>query len=80
MMDVVTDDKERKARAEKRRRTMTVRFTTLDDETDPWPIRGAEAISLVTQITRDVWSLSGQPSPQYERKNMPVRCIPHLEE
>lgn len=80
MMVIANNDKERKDRAKKRRQTMTVRFTTLDDESDPWPVRGPEAISLVTQITRDVWSLAGRPWPKYKRKDMPVRCIPHLED
>ena len=42
-------EKERKARAEKRRLTMKIRFTTLDDDSDPWPVRGVEAISLAAQ-------------------------------
>lgn len=73
-------DAERKIRADERRRRMKIRFTTLDDETDPWPTRGVEAISLVTQITRSAWNLAGKPWPQYERENMPVTCIPHLED
>jgi hypothetical protein len=71
---------ERKKRADKRRKTMKVRFTTLDDETDPWPVYGVEGISLVTRLTRDTWNLARKPWPAYDREHMPVRCLPHLED
>lgn len=60
-------------RAEKRRRNMTVRFTTLDDETDPWPVFGLEAMSLASQITRQVWEIAGLPIPNYRRSEIPIR-------
>lgn len=78
---LMTDrEAEREARANERRRTMKIRFTTLDDETDPWPVYGVEAISLVTRLTRDAWNLARKPWPTYDRKHMPLRCLPHLED
>jgi len=73
-------EEERRQRAEHRRKTMKIRFTTLDDQTDPWPVFGADGISLVTQITRDVWNLAGRPWPEYDRADMPVKLLPHLED
>lgn len=70
----------RNARAQERRSRILVRRTTLDDDSDPWPVRGVEAISLVTRITRDVWNLSGKTWPSYDRKHIPIRSVPHLED
>jgi hypothetical protein len=59
---------------------MNIRFTTLDDETDPWPVYGVEGISLTTRLTRDAWNLARMSWPSYDRENMPVRYLPHLED
>ncbi len=66
----------RRRRAEARRARMTIRRTTIDDDSDPHPVYGAEAISLTTQLSRMAWSLSGRPFPQYTRAEMPVRFVP----
>ena len=60
----------RKARA-------TLRRTSLhapDDGSDA--VRGEEALSLVTQLTREGWSLAGLPFPDYDRSSIPVRFVP----
>ena len=66
-------DIERKARADERRKRMKVRFTTLDDQSDPWPIFGADAVDLAADLTRQVWALSGRPFPNYRRSEIPIR-------
>jgi len=71
---------EREMRAERRRQNAKVRWTSLDDQTDPWPVRGTEGLSLVTQITRDVWNLAKKPWPNYKRADLPIRFLPHLED
>ena len=68
---------ERRARAEARRRTMVLRKTTLHQaEDEEHPLRGAEAISLLSQLTRMAWSMSGRPRPAQDRSEMQVRFIP----
>jgi hypothetical protein len=47
-----------------------------DVEPDLSPVHGAEAISLVTQLTRESWSLSGRPWPRYARSETPYRFVP----
>lgn len=47
-----------------------------DVEPDLSPVYGAEAISLVTQLTRESWSLSGRAWPQYVRSETPYRFVP----
>lgn len=71
---------ERQKRAEMRRQSATIRFTSLDDPTDPWPVRGSDGLSLVTQITRDVWNLAKKPWPNYRRAELPINFLPHLED
>jgi len=66
-------DIERKARADERRKRVKVRFTTLDDQSDPWPIFGADAVDLAADLTRQVWALSGRPFPNYRRSEIPIR-------
>lgn len=58
---------------------MTLRKTTLADDTDPSPVFGAEAISLVTQLTRSCWALAapdGSAMDAVPRDQMPVRFVP----
>jgi lipopolysaccharide export system permease protein len=38
--------------------------------------QGGEALSLVTQLTREGWSLSGRAWPPYERHETPYRFVP----
>lgn len=56
-------DQERELRAAERRGRAVIRRVSLKDDTpDPDAIQGADAISLVTQLTRASWSLSGRPN------------------
>jgi len=68
-------DDERKKRAEERRKTMKIRFTTLDDQTDPWPVFGTAGVQLAAAITRQIWSFSGREVPTYERSEIPMRFV-----
>ena len=70
---MIDSDKEREKRADERRKRMKIRVTTLDDQSDPWPIFGAEAIDLAAQITTQIWELSGRSFPTYRRSEIPVR-------
>lgn len=68
---------DRRLRAEERRRRAVLQRAPLGEvEPDLDPISGAEAISLVTQLTRESWSLSGRPWPQYSRADTPYRFVP----
>jgi hypothetical protein len=73
-------DIDRQARAEERRKRATLRLTRLssedDDEVDPHPIYGDEAVSLLTRLTREGWSLAGRDQPTYARHEIPCRCVP----
>lgn len=70
-------DTERRLRAERRReRAVLHRLRLGETEPDLSPIRGVEAISLVTQLTRESWSLSGRPWPEYSRAETPYRFVP----
>lgn len=67
----------RKLRAEERRKRAVIsrsRWNSL--EPDLFPVRGVEAISLVTNLTRDSWSLSRLHWPDYKRKDTPYRFVP----
>jgi len=55
---------------------MVLRKAALTDvEEDLSPISGADALSLVTLLTRESWSLSGYPFPTYSRGEIPVRFV-----
>lgn len=70
-------DIERRQRAEQRRQRATIHRARLGEiEPDPHPIRGVEAISLLTRLTRESWALSGRPWPDYKRENTPYRFVP----
>lgn len=70
-------DAERSARAERRRERATIHRGRLGSaERDLGAVRGAEAVSLVAQLTREGWSESGQPMPAYRRPDIPVRFVP----
>ena len=70
-------DDARRQRAAARRLIVTLRRSALGDDADSLPIRGAAAISLVAQLTRVAWSLSGRPFPRYARSETPYVFAPH---
>ena len=45
-------------------------------EQDLHPVRGEEAISLLTRLTEEIWSISGLPRPTYSRTQIPCRFLP----
>jgi hypothetical protein len=56
---------------------VTLRKTRLQArEEDPSPVTGEEAVSLVSRLTREAWSLAGMPEPTYTRRETPYRFIP----
>jgi len=55
---------------------MTVRKTDLADDIDPAPVRGEEALSLVTQLSREGWALAALDEPVYSRRETRVRFVP----
>jgi hypothetical protein len=70
------DDDERRARAAARRLRAVLRKSTLQArEHDFDPIHGPSALSLVTRLTDESWSLSGLPWPSYSRQETPYRFI-----
>lgn len=74
------DEAARRRRAEERRRRATLQWAPPGVvEPDPHPVAGAEAISLVTRLTRESWSLSGLPWPEYARADTPYRFVPRPE-
>ncbi|MCG8461431.1 MAG: hypothetical protein MI919_34550 [Holophagales bacterium] len=67
----------RRERARIRRRRATLRKSRLGDgEVDLHRLRGAEALSLLTRLTQESWSLSGKPKPSYRRSEIPCRFVP----
>jgi len=70
-------DADRRERAEARRARVTLHRSKLERrERDLNPVWGAEAISLVTQLTRESWSAAGLEFPSYTRAETPVRFVP----
>ena len=68
---------DREARALARRRIAVLHKTRLQtDENDLSPVRGAAAISLVTRLTIESWSLAGREIPAYGRAQTPYRFVP----
>lgn len=69
-------DAERHQRALARLRRATLRKARLTaQEHDVTLIRGSDAVSLVEQLTRESWSLSRLPLPQYARTSIPCRFV-----
>ena len=69
-------DEQRRARAARRREEALIVRTTLQPrERDLSPVRAEEAISLVTRLTLEAWSLSGRSLPQYARGDVPIRFV-----
>jgi hypothetical protein len=46
-----------------------------EQQADPEPVFGAEAISLVTRLTRSSYSLAGSPTPTYTRATIPCKFV-----
>jgi hypothetical protein len=73
---VPDEDAERRARAAARRPHIVLRKTTLaEGEHDLSPVRGADAVSLVTRLSITSWSLGGRPLPSYSRREIPCRFV-----
>lgn len=73
----MTQDTARRQRAAARtERTVLHKARLSTVEADLSPLRGAAAISLLTQLTRESWSLAGLESPSYERHRIPIRFVP----
>lgn len=71
----------RKMRATKRRTRMVISRSRFgESEVDDFPVFGAEAISLVTALTHEAWSISGRQRPDYDRMNTPYRFVPGFPE
>ena len=69
-------DAERKARADARRSRIVLHRTTLHEgEKDLDPVSGEEAISLLTTLSRQSWSMSGRPLPSYTRSEIPIAFV-----
>lgn len=69
-------DDDRRARAEARRLSAVLRKGTLQArEHDFDPVSGPAALSLVTRLTDESWSLSGLPWPSYSRREVPLRFV-----
>ncbi len=72
----MSSDVARQRRAEARRKSATLTKTSLRaEERDSTPIYGAQAITLVTRLSRSSWSLSGRPVPSYPRAQIPIRFV-----
>ncbi len=69
-------DLERMERAARRASVMHIHKATLGHEIDLSPVRGASAISLATQLSREAFSLAGREQPTYAREDIPVRFVP----
>lgn len=55
---------------------MIRKTSLLAGEHDLSPVRGTEAVSLVTRLTAESWSLSGKEMPAYTRAEIPFRFSP----
>jgi len=70
-------DSGRGRRADTRRRKAVLRKTRLQRvESDLSPLTGASAVSLVYTLTRESWTASRKPWPEYDRAHTPVRFVP----
>jgi hypothetical protein len=68
------------ARAKARSERITLRKSRLGEpEAELDPVFGAEAISLVSRLTRSSYSLAGRPTPTYTRATIPCRFVPWSE-
>jgi len=70
------EDVGRRQRAEARRARAVLHKTSLSpQERDLTPVRGADAVSLVMQLTRESYSLAGLVEPTYSRNQIPCRFV-----
>jgi hypothetical protein len=70
-------DFDRTARALARQQRATLRKSTLTaDEFDLSPLEGEAALSLVTQLSRESFSLAGQAASDYSRAETPYKFVP----
>ena len=68
------DDEARRLRAAARRDRITIsRVADGADVPHETAVRGADAVSLCTMLSRTAWSLSGQPWPTYDRAHIQCR-------
>lgn len=73
----MTESGDRSRRARRRREVAVLRKGRVrDGERDLHPVRGGEAISLLTRLTEESWSLAGLPLPTYQRSEIPCRFVP----
>lgn len=64
-------------RAKARGERMTLRKARLGEpEVELTPVSGADAISLVTRLTRTSYSLAGYQAAAYTRRSIPCRFVP----
>jgi len=69
-------DAGRRQRAEARgRRAVLLKTRLSPHERDLTPLSGAEAISLVTHLTRESYGLAGLAEPTYTRDQIPCRFV-----
>jgi hypothetical protein len=67
----------RKQRAARRAETVSIHKGKLGDAPiDFSPVKGAAAISLLTRLTRESFSLARSQAPAYRREEIPVRFVP----
>lgn len=72
---MTTEDRSR--RAQRRREVAVLRKGRVQDgERDLHPVRGGDAISLLTRLTEESWSLAGLAKPSYRRSEIPCRFVP----
>jgi len=72
----MSNDSERRLRAEFRRRTAVIHRATLGGiEPDPVPVSGPDAVWLVEQLTRESWAAAGRSLPRYSREQIPVSFV-----
>ena len=63
-------------RAEARRARITLKKQRLGDADHEDALRGADAISLVHQLTLTAWAWARKPLPSLERHELPYRFVP----
>jgi hypothetical protein len=50
-----------------------------DVEYDFSPVRGVDAISLVTRLTRECWAIRGDAIDPLDRETIPVHFVPRAD-
>ena len=75
-LPLMSDDEARQQRAALRQGTMTLLKTRLGAEPADATVRGAQAVSLVGQLTLMAWAMAGRSLPTYSRAETPVKWVP----